>query len=590
MASKIWRYDGTTMTDPTRPGWREIVLDGSLPTTGGTLTGSVLLPDGSSSAPAAAFSADTDTGIYRAGTNNMVLVTGATPRFSLDTSGIATVNDYLRIADGTAATPSLAFTSDSDTGIIRSAADTVQIITGATPSGTFSSSALTSNLTIPGTFTHGGATHVPHHVGTTAPANPDIGWTWLDISGGKARLKTYNNYGPAYFTLTGSEYFTTPDSTTLDVTGDIELIMRIRMTDWSPSSTTTLMGKWGTSNNDSYRLVLLTTGKLRIVNSTTGSDTVNTSQTAASPFSDNTTYWIRVSLDVVNSSNRVANFYYCADQELEPTANEWTLIETVTTAGTTSIYSGISPLGVGADGTGGNKIAGGRIYQAIVRSGLQTSGTVPPDNTLAAYFTAGDIPQSFTTTWTSINTTGETWTAVASPTLTRHSLWRIIGGNMPSWDLHHSAQVTVGNASAKVVVWDTEDYDTDGLHAANADGITLPAKDGNGNGIGGWYVVETLWDPNNATVMPTFQTWCDVNTVDASIPTSDTGRRYANEFGGGTTSGPAGGSGLVPLKSGDVLRFKLWQAAGAGNQTLGFTSRRDLNAFRGRLVTHIPGW
>jgi hypothetical protein len=61
-----------------------------LPIGGGTLTGVTLLPDGSAAAPALAFGADTNTGIWRGGTDTVGLTTGGINRFLITTTSVAT--------------------------------------------------------------------------------------------------------------------------------------------------------------------------------------------------------------------------------------------------------------------------------------------------------------------------------------------------------------------------------------------------------------------------------------------------------------------------------------------------------------------
>ncbi|PYS91487.1 MAG: hypothetical protein DMF62_02430 [Acidobacteria bacterium] len=55
---------------------------------GGTMTGSLLLPDGTAGAPSLSFSADSDNGPYRIGTNNWGLSVGGTKRVDLSTTAM----------------------------------------------------------------------------------------------------------------------------------------------------------------------------------------------------------------------------------------------------------------------------------------------------------------------------------------------------------------------------------------------------------------------------------------------------------------------------------------------------------------------
>lgn len=60
---------------------------GAVPTTGGTMTGALKLPDGGATAPALAFANEPDTGIYRAGADILAFAAGGAERFRIDTAG-----------------------------------------------------------------------------------------------------------------------------------------------------------------------------------------------------------------------------------------------------------------------------------------------------------------------------------------------------------------------------------------------------------------------------------------------------------------------------------------------------------------------
>lgn len=102
----------------------------------------VKAPDGTISLPGYSFAADTDTGIYRQAANTIALIVGGANLITGDSTGI---NFYasgteivdvrtagLRVVDGTSSLPSYSFLLDTDTGIYRSASNTMNLITGAT--------------------------------------------------------------------------------------------------------------------------------------------------------------------------------------------------------------------------------------------------------------------------------------------------------------------------------------------------------------------------------------------------------------------------------------------------------------------------
>lgn len=87
-------------------------------------TGTSRLAAGSAAAPSYTFQADPDTGVYRSGTNQLSVTTGATEALRIDANQ-ATQHDL-----GTAALPSVTFIGDADTGIYRASSNVLGISTG----------------------------------------------------------------------------------------------------------------------------------------------------------------------------------------------------------------------------------------------------------------------------------------------------------------------------------------------------------------------------------------------------------------------------------------------------------------------------
>jgi len=79
--------------------------------------------DGSAATPSISFASDTDTGIYKRSTNDIAIATNGVERFSIDSIATVIRSGSLRIQDGTAASPALSFLSDSNTGMYSIGAD-----------------------------------------------------------------------------------------------------------------------------------------------------------------------------------------------------------------------------------------------------------------------------------------------------------------------------------------------------------------------------------------------------------------------------------------------------------------------------------
>ena len=88
--------------------------------------------DGSEAGPAFYFHNDTDNGLYRRAANEWSLAAGGAEIVRIQTTGISLIptNAFLRFGDGTAAAPTIGFTSDTNTGIYLVAADRLGFTTG----------------------------------------------------------------------------------------------------------------------------------------------------------------------------------------------------------------------------------------------------------------------------------------------------------------------------------------------------------------------------------------------------------------------------------------------------------------------------
>ncbi len=96
---------------------------------GGGAASSVAASVGSAGTPSMSFSGDTDTGLYNASSNNTISVAvGGTNIFNLSSAGLVSATTggaSITTADGTAAAPTFSFAGDTDTGWWRPAANTM---------------------------------------------------------------------------------------------------------------------------------------------------------------------------------------------------------------------------------------------------------------------------------------------------------------------------------------------------------------------------------------------------------------------------------------------------------------------------------
>jgi len=102
---------------------------------------------GTAALPSYAFGTDTNTGIYRFGTDDIGFAGGGVPLLSLTGSRLASTHP-LRGPNATAALPTFAFTSDADTGIYRTASNQLGISTGGGLRATFNSTGIVLPTTL----------------------------------------------------------------------------------------------------------------------------------------------------------------------------------------------------------------------------------------------------------------------------------------------------------------------------------------------------------------------------------------------------------------------------------------------------------
>lgn len=89
----------------------------------GAMTSPLIVPASTAATPSVAFTGDTDTGVYGAAANTVGIATGGSVRATFSTNGMLTV-------DGALATPALSFISDPNTGIYRAGADDLRVAAG----------------------------------------------------------------------------------------------------------------------------------------------------------------------------------------------------------------------------------------------------------------------------------------------------------------------------------------------------------------------------------------------------------------------------------------------------------------------------
>lgn len=194
---------------------------------------------------------------------------------------------------------------------------------------------------------------------------------------------------------TNGNYVSTPDSVANSITGDIDMRLKVNLTDWTPTLAG-LVSKY-VDFQQSWRWYAFTTG-VQIDISANGSS--DTGAIGPSPgYTDGTTGWIRVTW---RKSDRRTQFFTSAD------GTSWTQSGTNQTTSGSGIFNSTSALVLGSlDSGGSNFNLNGRIYYFELRDGI--------DGTIVAKFDPTAVTRTGTrtpNTW--VSDTGETWTVNGS--------------------------------------------------------------------------------------------------------------------------------------------------------------------------------
>lgn len=173
------------------------------------------------------------------------------------------------------------------------------------------------------------------------------------FSAGMCTLTLHNNdrrFDPALTGIAldlpgaGGATATTPDHADL-VPGDIDVRVCLSMDDWTPGG----LGQWlvgqypNVAGSNSWVLTVASTGALGLSWSTNGTNLLTRTSTVIPPWPNGSTQCVRATLDRDNGAGQhVVTFYTSPDG-----GYTWDTLDTVTTAGTTSVFNSTAALAIG---------------------------------------------------------------------------------------------------------------------------------------------------------------------------------------------------------------------------------------------------
>lgn len=217
----------------------------------------------------------------------------------------------------------------------------------------------------------------------------NLGWGGPSLNAQLGSTSEEDSNDPKYLPWEGDNYvylsgvagnfMSTPDSPELDITGDIDIRARIALDDWTPSNVQPIVDKYSVANNQSYLMWIDTSGFITLYwteDGVTGKTFTSSAAAAASrTVSDNGELWVRATLDVDNgASGHTVTFYTSLNGSL------WNQLGSVRTGtGTTSIFSGTSPLRIGSYG---GAMLSGKIFRIQILTGINGTPVIDIDSSL----------------------------------------------------------------------------------------------------------------------------------------------------------------------------------------------------------------
>jgi hypothetical protein len=230
-------------------------------------------------------------------------------------------------------------------------------------SGTVATARLGSGTASANTFLRGDQTYQPVPVG-----NNDMGRVSNAIY--------LSGTGLSLNGATSGNLAATPEAAALDITGDIDIVVRVAATDWTLATTQVLVAKRQTASTMSYRLYVFGGNLYFNFSASTGSDSVVANSTAAVDFSAGQAGWVRATR---NQTTGTVTFYTAPDSSSEPSS--WTQLGATVATTPSGIYNSNSQLEIGSNLNGASNPITGTIYRVILRNGI--GGTTVFDANLA---------------------------------------------------------------------------------------------------------------------------------------------------------------------------------------------------------------
>ncbi len=185
-----------------------------------------------------------------------------------------------------------------------------------------------------------------------------------------------------YLSLAGAagDYASSPDSAALDIVGDIDIRVRVAISNLSAFGRQTFVSKWTTAGNQRSYLMRWDGIGQQVAFSYSPDGIATTSITVPATgitLTNNEAVWLRMTYDVDNGAGGSLLSLYGSDDGVT-----WTLAATTLSAFTASFFAGTALLNVGSISAGTDERLTGKVYSAAIYNGI--------GGTLVASFDAND--------------------------------------------------------------------------------------------------------------------------------------------------------------------------------------------------------
>jgi hypothetical protein len=251
--------------------------------------------------------------------------------------------------------------------------------------------------------------------GSSAAGATNLGWGGSALNAAQAvsanQPKWLEYTGTPYVWLPGvaSNFLSVPDEAALDITGDIDIRVKVAPDDWTPAGNTTLASKWGAAGQRTWQVYVGTTGFLNFVTSEDGTaSAIITNSSVALGITDGTVKWVRVTR--AQAAGEVK--FYTSDD-----GSTWTQLGTTRTGlSTNAMFTGTSITEIGSVGTGTSQVGTFKFYRAIVKNGIDGTTVLDIDTSVIGTGSATSF-NALTGQTVSVNrsTTGRKAVAVVAP-------------------------------------------------------------------------------------------------------------------------------------------------------------------------------